>query len=508
MSFQLSDTAAMTRAQIRMLRQIGLIILAFAGCAMGEKNVVPDLPAPFTIQAPRDERTIQAALDRARSGDTVLVAPGRYVGEGNRDLDFTGKDIVLIGRGGADSCVIACGLPDEYHRGLNFHHGETRNATVDGFTITEGSPWRDSEALNGGAIACSLASPTIRRCRIEGNQGLMGGGAWLDSSDAIIEDCQIRHNLAYMLGASGGYGGGLGIIGGAPEVRDCEFRGNYAESTGGGLGCGSTRAILDNLRIEGNGGSRGGGGIGLDGFHGEVFNCDILRNGVDHGAGGAILVGGGSAVLRNCRVEGNVSRSGGTIDVAYGMTELIGLTIRGNGPLMLYGGSGVACEFGTVVCRQCLITDNASSAGGGILSGFHATIRVEQSTIAGNSASEGGGIIASQGRVQLHQCVLSGNSSGDGADAKIGEDASLELTDCLADTSRFLIRGTLTSPGLVVPDDPLFCAPGRERASVPDDRPRPAPVRFGDYRLAADSPGRRPDGTVWGALTDSCGAIQ
>lgn len=260
---------AVTRAQVRMLRQIGLIILAFAGCAMGEKNVVPDLPAsaPFTIQVPRDERTIQTALDRARSGDTVLVAPGRYVGEGNRDLDFTGKDIVLIGRGGADSCVIACGLPDEYHRGLSFHHGETRNAIVDGFTITGGSPWRDSEALHGGAIACSLASPTIRRCRIEGNQGLLGGGVWLDSSNAVIEDCQIRHNLAYMLGASGGYGGGLGITRGAPEVRNCEFRGNYAEGTGGGLGCGSTRAILDNLRIEGNSGSRGGGGISLGGFN-------------------------------------------------------------------------------------------------------------------------------------------------------------------------------------------------------------------------------------------------
>ena len=33
-------------------------------------------------------RTLQHAIDRAEDGATLYIAPGRYVGAGNRDLDL------------------------------------------------------------------------------------------------------------------------------------------------------------------------------------------------------------------------------------------------------------------------------------------------------------------------------------------------------------------------------------------------------------------------------------
>ena len=47
-----------------------------------------------------DFSTIQEAIDAAVDGDAVLVAPGTYTGDGNRDIDFKGKAITVRSENG------------------------------------------------------------------------------------------------------------------------------------------------------------------------------------------------------------------------------------------------------------------------------------------------------------------------------------------------------------------------------------------------------------------------
>jgi len=66
-----------------------------------------------------DYTTIQAAIDDCNDGDVVIVAPGTYTGEGNRDIDFKGKAIIVRSKSGPEDCVIDCqGSREDLHRGF------------------------------------------------------------------------------------------------------------------------------------------------------------------------------------------------------------------------------------------------------------------------------------------------------------------------------------------------------------------------------------------------------
>jgi hypothetical protein len=120
----------------------------------------------ITIHVPADQPTIQAGINAAIDGDTVLVADGRYTGSGNRDIEFRGKAIVVMSENGPGNCIIDCQASGStMHHGFRFINSyETNASVVQGFTII-------NAVEVGGAIRLVNSSPTIRGNVMTGNNG-------------------------------------------------------------------------------------------------------------------------------------------------------------------------------------------------------------------------------------------------------------------------------------------------------------------------------------------------
>jgi len=160
----------------------------------------------------------------------------------------------------------------------------------------------------GAGIYCAAGSPAVLEdCEISGNLGL-GGGLYLDSSDATITRSQIVDNEklgAYCLRC-------------APVFRGCTIARNYSpeavakgEEGGPGLGCnnGGNPKLIDCTISE----NRGAGLLATGGANPELSECTLDRN-----FGNGALCGFGSSItFRNCKISGNSTARGGAVTVGF-----------------------------------------------------------------------------------------------------------------------------------------------------------------------------------------------
>ena len=241
--------------------------------------------------------TIQAAIDAAEDGQTVLVMAGTYTVEGNVNLDFRGKKITVRSESGRAKTIIDCENV-ENTRGFYFHSGETSQAIVSGFTIKNG------KSDFGGGIHISSANPQIINCVLEGNTATnVGGGVYAYSSSPRILDCEFRLNSAVD-------GGGMGLRASSPTVTGCQFTLNESDNCGGALHCTEhSSPDISACRIESNTAGSHGGGLHLYRHSKpEISNCLIVSNEAINNMGGAIsLQDYANPRVSNCTIVGNTS---------------------------------------------------------------------------------------------------------------------------------------------------------------------------------------------------------
>jgi hypothetical protein len=277
--------------------------------------LVSNLAMGVTRRVPADYATIQMAIDASMDGDVVLVGPGTYAGEGNRDIDFKGKSITVKSEDGPESCIIQCGgrrrsgsrsnpIEPEYHRGFHFHTNEDANSIVQGFTVTQGymGPY------DGGAFLCIESSPIIMDCIIVGNSADRGGGIYAFRSDIRVENCLIRENTAHYI-SKDSEGGGISVSRGNTQLKNCLVVGNAASGLGGGIYCADGDHQIINCTVTGNRTGEGGigGGIlfGPDGDDMSYLHNSIVwgnradRDGNDIGLRGIPIIGTMRAHISN-----------------------------------------------------------------------------------------------------------------------------------------------------------------------------------------------------------------
>jgi hypothetical protein len=176
---------------MRSLVFVGGIVAALAASASGTTYVV----YPDSIVHIGDFPNIRAAVMHVVAGDIIELGDGVFRGEGNRDVDYLGKEITIRSQNGDPrTCIIDCeASPTELHRGFLFT-GVGPGGVLDGVTITNGM--RD-----GGAIVLQESSPTISHCIFSHNVGNNGGAIYCDFGAApTIAECVFVENTAWHIG--------------------------------------------------------------------------------------------------------------------------------------------------------------------------------------------------------------------------------------------------------------------------------------------------------------------
>jgi hypothetical protein len=391
-----------------------------------------------------DYLTIQEGIDAAVDGDEVVVCDGTYTGDGNKDLDFGGRLITVRSANGPEDCTIDC---EGAGRGFYFQSGETADAVVEGFTITNGLV----EGSGGGVVCAGATGPTISNCAIIGNWAASSGGGvyCAGGSYATIIDCVITGNVAR---TPSRYAGGGGVYCGGHDTTctliGCTITGNTARD-GAGINCGaqswgSTTVILD-CTISGNDASGDGGGLFCNNHYEDtgftMANCTIQENTAYNGGGLFCwnLDASTETEITNCLIVENVAVFGaGGIHLGnFSNPPITNCTIGNN--TALFGVGGIFSHINITPVTNCILWGNS----GDQLSGDFA---VTYSDVQGGWDGEGNidadplWVTASLGGYYLSQtaagdpvdspCVDAGSDTA----ANLGLDTRTTRTDQIPDS--------------------------------------------------------------------------
>lgn len=249
--------------------------------------------------------TIQHGIEAASHNDTVLVGPGVF----RENINFLGKNITVgsLFMETGDEDYILQTVIDGSRNGhtITFANGESAQAQLSGFTITNGYANFAWPGSNGGGIYCDRADPTLTYLKVTNNEAHQEGGG------LYFQHC-------------------------APIVRNVMVTNNVSGENGGGIRYSYGQVNLENVIVSSNT-SRDGAGIQFYHAEGTVQNALIADN-AGRGKGGGIMFDGCSPTFVNVTIVGNTTTGhGGGLNVSYmSQPTLVNSIVWGNSPEQIY----------------------------------------------------------------------------------------------------------------------------------------------------------------------------
>ncbi|MEN6307706.1 MAG: S8 family serine peptidase [Anaerohalosphaeraceae bacterium] len=371
--------------------------------AQSEEGKVLLAPPARTLEVPFPYATIGQAVAAANNGDTVVIHPGTYQYDSNRNLlpgivvpdpenpgetKLVGKNITIRSKNPEDPTVVASTVIDcqatentsndnSPRRAFQFVEGHDATMVVDGLTI-----------INAMAVNNPFVPPVPTG--VSGDDALGGAIICVDGASPTINHCVFRNCAAIGQHASNGDNGQTppgGEVG--QDGTDGEDGGHGGEGRGGAIyvdpNCSPTikNTLFENCRAwGGNGGAGGGGGAGA-----SAADIEAGGNGGNSGAGGDAGFGGnayGGAIFADgnntitlenvtvnlCSVRVGVGSYGGTGSSGGNGKGVEGTP--GNGGFGGWGGDGSS--------------DGFYAYGAAVYYGPNSTITVKDCIFSGNSA--------------------------------------------------------------------------------------------------------------------------
>lgn len=341
-----------------------------------------------TWWVPDDAGTIQAAIDAANPGDTVLVKSGTYY-EYNIHMK---SEITLLGETGeANGVTIDAGGEGR----IMYCEDLSTSTTIKGFTITNG----DIELMmNGAGIYLANSSPEIVNCDFISNNATGHGGAiqCIFLSSPHIVNCVFEGNSVM------GHGGGIAnMYESSPVIDGCTFIGNETRCHGGAISC-------------------------VSGSAPTITGC-LLSGNSAMGEGGAIsVVSGSSPTISECRFDGNSTMGmGGAMGISSASTPNLSYCVFIHN--VSRHGAAMSFSSSTPVIANCTFAYNEASLGSVLLSDASIT-EIRNSIIAHNDGST---VVCQEGDAPIFTCSdLFGNSDGDWMgciESQLGLDGNISM---------------------------------------------------------------------------------
>ena len=367
------------------------------------------------LLVPGQYSTIQAAMDAAQAGDTVLVSEGTYHdcthptegAESTPACVIMKSGVTLRGDGDKTQVII-----DAQGLGRGIFIENVSDCAVINLTVT--GAYAD---IYGSGILIRQVDDTVAITDVVIDHNLDGGMVCINNANPVITGTIMSDNVAKQ-------GGGLAIEeNSSPSVTGCRITSNQAPS-GAGIfirtGC---SPLIDGCTIDGNtitAAYGNGGGIAVQSSTPTITNCFIQGNTTLGYGGGVAFVSDGAGLMSDCVISGNDAAGtyslGGGVATSQSGPTLRNLTITGNTATGYYAeGGGMDISFAPApVVENCTIANNATGAnglGGGISIQWGVTPTIERCIITGSTAGQG--IYCSGSTPTITCCDIWGNAGGD-----------------------------------------------------------------------------------------------